>query len=104
MLDFYKISDDENSPDYPNEENFIGQLSFEDFQLIESVVEYAEKLNVRLNYFEDFRITFEHAIKILKFTENKIKTANKEKKACQRFIDILNEAVSFESGVVSFCD
>jgi|GEM_PF-1507393 len=104
MLDFYRISDDEGFPEYPNEEKFIGQLSLKDLQSIESVVKYAEKLNIRLHYFEDFRIKHEHTIKISEFAESRVKASNKEKEACQRLIDILKKAISCRSGVVAFCD
>lgn len=104
MLDFYIITDYEDIPEYPNEENFIGQLSLEDLKSLKSVDEYANTLNIQLSYFEDFRITSRITRSILQFAENRINTIEKGNKACQKLIDILSKAVSCESGIVAFCD
>lgn len=107
MLDFYLISDSLAIPESPDESNYIGGISLEDFHYIRLVINYSRKLGIELSFFSDCRVDSKNTSLLLKWTEEhlkKNKLKKREEMAFQKIESIFKKAVENDVGIVGFCD
>ena len=105
MLDFYYIYDDAPTPEYPNEDQFLGGLDLDEFQRVSELVDFVNSLGINMEFFTDFRLKSHAAQKALRVAENSISECEgKTKDAYGKLYQILSEAVSQSAGIISFSD
>lgn len=107
MLDVYKMTGSILPPDEPNEENFIGSFSLEEFHQRSEVKDFLKQKELRFHFFEDFRLPSEETLTVVNFAERFIHSnANSipEAKAYRKLIDILKVATIDKAGIVAFSD
>lgn len=106
MLDFYMIKDFEDSPEYPNECNYIGGLTLEEFDECKVLVIFCQKNNIAFDFFEDFRLNTKD-VKILKKYLSKIildKSNKIDEKVSKKIFNFLKEVQKNKTGIICFCD
>lgn len=105
MLDFYYMNTLDDSQEYPDETKYIGEIGFEDFKLLEELVDYSNSLGICLNYYSDTKVIYSNTVKIFHFAENQLKnTKHRKKTAYLKIMKILNKAIMRNSGIESYCD
>ncbi len=108
MLDCYYCKDSADTPESPNEENYVGSFELNYFKLLQEIVDYAKKLNVNMHFFEDFRIHDQDIIKLHEFSVAKQKDIDSsemmKKDAYKRMSAVLKAAKDKKVGLVFFCD
>lgn len=106
MIDLYLITDKENTPEYPNEKNYLGSFSLDHFKAIEELSEYAKTLGLSIYFFEDFRIQSVQLPKLIDFIDKKLNAelSKIEEDAYSRMHTVLSTALEKQKGIVAFCD
>lgn len=104
MLDFYLSNKSEL--EFPIEEDFVGGISFIEFELIQSFVNYARSIDIQFGAHSDFFIPNTKTSLLLKFISNiSPKTMDKSSQmAYLKMNSIVETGINHDSGVYSFCD
>ena len=99
MLDFYLIQDDQPEPEYPEqaELEFAGGLDYKSFENLKDRGLIAD----RFDYCTDFRWGTDL---IRQINEQINKKSGKSDFDVKQLMDLLNQAIQKESGLIAYCD
>ena len=99
MLDFYLIQDDQPEPEYPEqaELEFAGGLDYKSFENLRAKGLIAD----RFDYYTDFRWGTDL---IRQINEQINKKSGESDSDVKQLIDLLDQAIQKESGLIAYCD
>lgn len=99
MLDFYLLRDDHPKPEYPEqaELEFAGGLDYKSFENLRAKGLIADQFD----YYTDFRWGMDLIRQIDKQIDKKSGESDSDVK---QLIDLLNQALQKESGLIAYCD
>ncbi len=108
MLDFYYIDDGDLTPEYPDESNYIGGITLQQYDLIRELIIFAKSEFIKFSFFEDFRITLKQVKILYNFSQKHLLTSNKftvEKiKAYEKLCELFCKSIKRQKGVICFVD
>ncbi len=108
MLDFYFIRDSENSPEYPDEERYLGSISLEQHKALRCVFQKCESYDIHIRFFEDTRLFSDQTKRLLACCKECFDLINEEdsllEEALINLMDLLEFIVKENYGLMAFCD
>ena len=106
MLDFYKISDNEDNPEYPDENLYIGSINWEEHEYINGFFAPIKKKKL-LHYYNDLRFKSTDIKKLNSYVTNsiiKLMDDDAQRVSVEKFYQILEAAKKENMGIMVFCD
>jgi hypothetical protein len=107
MLDCYCIPDSQETPEYPNEEDYVDSFTFEEFKMLSELVDFYEGTSIQVHYFRDFRVmNFQVGEMIGNINTILSSRAFSEyhKKTYLKMTNMLQACLNKKMGLVAFCD
>lgn len=112
MLDFYSISDEDDSWHEPREECYVGSLALKECEALSDLWPTLDRLGIHLSFFEDSRVRSKEVVvaveQIHEFLATGLPSEASVRMAAEnasyKIRQILEKSAAQGKGIIAFCD